>query len=555
SQQIGVSVESLSALRYAAELSELSAEQLTQGLKFLAKNAVEAASGGSDAVVAFGDVGVSVKDAHGKIKPVEELLLDVADAFHRSDDNAAKTALAVKLFGRAGIELIPFLNEGRVGIERMMQEAQRLGLVMSKETAKASDEFNDNLTRLERTLTGIKIKIGVELIPVLNKAAEGFLKLIDRTTTWREKLEILSKTFIAMPSPLLKMMGVIGAAATGGAGTMFGPGGEKLPGGGSPTGPEPSGPKGSLSVTSLDKKATQHYLNWINALDKMNKEMRESGAKRDAALRESEAANIIGNLPENRPAGATTDRMQHFPTTPTIRKFLEDENEQRTNLLKQSASLELQNDKALADANDELNERKRKANQGFFDSYKEGMREYVGGTGQMFTLATDMARTTATAMASAFQSFFFDLFEGRMKSLKDVLNGVLGFVKQIASEVAARIATTAVLRGIGFAHEGGAIQRFAFGGPVFSNNDSVPAMLTPGEFVVSRRGVDALNRLNQGQVGGGGIGNLTVNVVGTGRTDKPDVNVRQELRGLVLDIIFRDVAANGSMRQLLKSGA
>ncbi|MGH7260865.1 MAG: hypothetical protein ACREI9_09310, partial [Nitrospiraceae bacterium] len=62
SQQIGVSVESLSALRYAAELSELSAEQLTQGLKFLAKNAVEAASGGSDAVVAFGDVGVSVKD-------------------------------------------------------------------------------------------------------------------------------------------------------------------------------------------------------------------------------------------------------------------------------------------------------------------------------------------------------------------------------------------------------------------------------------------------------------------------------------------------------------
>ncbi|MGH8597283.1 MAG: hypothetical protein ACREXT_11560, partial [Gammaproteobacteria bacterium] len=82
----------------------------------------------------------------------------------------------------------------------------------------------------------------------------------------------------------------------------------------------------------------------------------------------------------------------------------------------------------------------------------------------------------------------------------------------------------------------------------------VPAMLTPGEFVVSRRGVDALNRLNQGQVGGGGIGNLTVNVVGSGRTDKPDVNVRQELRGMVLDIIFRDVAANGSMRQLLRNG-
>jgi hypothetical protein len=60
--------------------------------------------------------------------------------------------------------------------------------------------------------------------------------------------------------------------------------------------------------------------------------------------------------------------------------------------------------------------------------------------------------------------------------------------------------TTAGINPAVMAERGGLIRPryFAAGGPVFSNRDSVPAMLTPGEFVVSRTGVEALQRANEG---------------------------------------------------------
>ena len=133
------------------------------------------------------------------------------------------------------------------------------------------------------------------------------------------------------------------------------------------------------------------------------------------------------------------------------------------------------------------------------------------------------------------------MFEGRVQSLKDVLRGMLNFVKDIMAQVAAQLATKAVLsyavslfsgnvnsreeaqnsQPPARPYDGGIVQRFAFGGPVMSNGDSVPALLTPGEFVVSRKGMETMQRLNDGQVPfGGGSGNLTVNVVNSGRDRK-----------------------------------
>jgi hypothetical protein len=100
-------------------------------------------------------------------------------------------------------------------------------------------------------------------------------------------------------------------------------------------------------------------------------------------------------------------------------------------------------------------------------------------------------------------------------------------------------------------HQGGqVIRRYSLGGPVLSNGDSVPALLTPGEFVVSRQGVDALSRINQGQVPSAMGGDVTVNIVGSGREEKPTVNVHRQFGAMVVDVIWANVRQNGSLRQL-----
>lgn len=219
----------------------------------------------------------------------------------------------------------------------------------------------------------------------------------------------------------------------------------------------------------------------------------------------------------------------------------------------------------------------RRIHDGFLQGILEGLHQYTTNMNSMFGLTVDMARSAAQQMQQLFKTIFMDFFEGKIRSMKDLMKSFGDFVKQIMADVLAKLATVAafnavtglfpglgsagtVMSGIGassglLANQGGKIQRFTMGGPVFSNGDSVPAMLTPGEFVVSRKGVDALNRLNQGQVGPSHEGDITVNVVNSEKRERPEVQMRRSMEGMVIDIIWKNVRENGSLRGLFQGGA
>lgn len=175
-QSSGIAVESLSQLEYAASLSGSSLDELTIGMNKLTKQAVEAAKGSSSAAKAFQAIGVSVKNADGSMKNTEQLMLDVADRFSQIEDGAAKAALAQELFGKSGTKLIPFLNQGRAGIEALKNEADKLGLTITGKAAKAAEEFNDNLDRIKFTAKGLANQAAQQLLPVFGAMAERFAK-------------------------------------------------------------------------------------------------------------------------------------------------------------------------------------------------------------------------------------------------------------------------------------------------------------------------------------------------------------------------------------------
>lgn len=83
---------------------------------------------------------------------------------------------------------------------------------------------------------------------------------------------------------------------------------------------------------------------------------------------------------------------------------------------------------------------------GFFDGWAAGMRQYMGDTASGFGMAADMARRTAQMMEQGFQTFFFDLMDGKIESLKDVFTGLLQFVKQIIAQVTAQLVAQQVLK-------------------------------------------------------------------------------------------------------------
>jgi lambda family phage tail tape measure protein len=101
--------------------------------------------------------------------------MQIAERFGNLEDGAEKTALAIAIFGRSGAQLIPFLNEGRAGIERLKKEAEELNVVVGTEASKASAQFNDNLTRIQAVGRGLFIQIAESWLPTLNNLTEGFI--------------------------------------------------------------------------------------------------------------------------------------------------------------------------------------------------------------------------------------------------------------------------------------------------------------------------------------------------------------------------------------------
>jgi len=166
SQKLGIPIEQLSSLQYAASLADVSFETLSKSVAKLSKTMVEAAAKPtSEAAKAFAALGVSVKDSEGKLKSSDSVLGEVAEKFSGLKDGAGKTAVSMALFGRAGAELIPLLNDGKAGLEGMKEEAEKFGLIIDGKTGKAAEAFNDNLTRLNAAWKGIVAQATAQVLP------------------------------------------------------------------------------------------------------------------------------------------------------------------------------------------------------------------------------------------------------------------------------------------------------------------------------------------------------------------------------------------------------
>ena len=183
SQKIGISVEALSTLRFAAQLSDVSLETLQKGIKGLSQNIAEANTGIGDGAQVFDALGISVKNVDGSMKSTEAVLLQMADVFANLEDGAVKTALAVKLFGKSGMDMIPFLNQGAAGINQLTAEAERLGLKLTTETARSAEAFNDNLTALKASSSSLGIALARDFLPELTNITNAMREAANEAGT------------------------------------------------------------------------------------------------------------------------------------------------------------------------------------------------------------------------------------------------------------------------------------------------------------------------------------------------------------------------------------
>lgn len=193
SRSIGIAVDELSRLQFAAGQTGVATDQLTTGIERFAKTAAQAASvASSQQAAAFEAIGVAVKDTSGNLKPMSDLLSEVADKFAGYSDSAEKTALAQILFGRSGADLIPLLDKGSAGIAELGQRSDELGNTINDKTSKAADAFNAKLGELHAETNGFWNLLAQGLLPTLTEIVNSFVTAGAGATKFEVAIETLT---------------------------------------------------------------------------------------------------------------------------------------------------------------------------------------------------------------------------------------------------------------------------------------------------------------------------------------------------------------------------
>lgn len=514
SLRTGVSVEHLSTLAYAAELSGTNIEGLEIGLKFLTKGMDDASKGIGTAKDAFEYLGISVVDAEGNLRPTIDVLKEAATKIAEIENPAKQAALAMDLFGaRSGTQLIPLLKEGGAGIEELMGKAKDLGIEISTKSAQAADEFKDKMTSLTGSLAGAGRTIGDVLIPAIIPLIEKATEIVGKISLWAEENPRLVETITKIGAAV----GVI--AAVGGPILMAVAAFSKISGAISAIGTISTGPIGLLILaigavvliwknwdeivafvkdwyekiigflTDLKDSAilkVQEMIDWIvqkfEDLGNLPKKMLDWGKNAVSGLADG-IKSKVGDIGEA--CKSVGNKVKNFFgfESPPIEGPLSTSDQWMPNMMTMFGDGIYNNMDLVLEP---------------LKYTGEKIEETVDDT---TSAIGDLISDLKTSMQSGLSSAFYNILSGSKtfgEAMKDLWKSIIDAILQQIAKLAASWVIKLVFGAIGFDmggivkefQSGGEVKKFQFGGMT----DTVMVAVTPGEYILSKPMTDFIRR-------------------------------------------------------------
>lgn len=207
SQKIGISREAYQEWDYVMSQNGMSVDKLQTGIKTLTSQMDSAKKGTSSAVEAFDRLGISVTNSDGSLRSQEEVFEETIKALQNMDNETERARLATQLFGKAGVEMAPLLNQTAESTEALKDKAHELGMVMSDETINAGVEFTDTLDTLKRSFGGIANSLGGTVLPIVQSVLN---LIIDKLPAIQELFgrlsPIIQELFDGVLPPLFELV-------------------------------------------------------------------------------------------------------------------------------------------------------------------------------------------------------------------------------------------------------------------------------------------------------------------------------------------------------------
>ena len=171
SKRTGVATESLSVLQFAANQTGTDMGGVETAIKKMQKAIFAAGDGSKEAADALAMVGLSAGDLEGL--SADQQMGKIADGLMAIEDPGARAAVAMKIFGKSGTDILPMLEGGSAGMAEFADEAKRLGLIMDSETAAKADALGDAMDAVKDSMKMAFIQVGSAVAPIMTQMAQG----------------------------------------------------------------------------------------------------------------------------------------------------------------------------------------------------------------------------------------------------------------------------------------------------------------------------------------------------------------------------------------------
>ena len=183
SKVTGVSATALGGIGFAAQQAGTDLDGVAKAFGKLNLNIADALAGNAEAVETFRKLGLSVAELRN-LKG-DEVLVRLANTFASFEDDANKAAAANAVFGKTFQSILPLLDEGGESLRKNIGYYERYSGVTDS-LVRASDQFNDSLTKLQLLNRAFANHLASALLPSLRRLVEYLVESKEKSTAFKE---------------------------------------------------------------------------------------------------------------------------------------------------------------------------------------------------------------------------------------------------------------------------------------------------------------------------------------------------------------------------------
>jgi hypothetical protein len=167
SARLGVSAQDLAEWDHVATMSGASTDALRGALGRMPRIIDQVSSGNRAMRGTFRELGVEVRGADGQLRSAGDVMQDVIGGLSRVRNPTLRAAMAARVFGRSGRELVGVLAQGEDGVARLRGEVRDLYGDDLQGFVAAAGQADDAQNRLTLQFRALGVIVGAEVLPVV----------------------------------------------------------------------------------------------------------------------------------------------------------------------------------------------------------------------------------------------------------------------------------------------------------------------------------------------------------------------------------------------------